>query len=173
MSMLCFMPPHIRSAATYCRHTYLNTTWFSMSFLLSSSIFKKAHIKIARKYKSFWHATKYPQKFLQKIPIWGYRFCWFFSTKKLVEIEKIDEFLLSSPIFEEIEVKIISKYKEFLLFTWYPNFFCENSQFWDIAFSNFYDSKFLFSSLHVIFSSSVSLNIYFFWKSLYRLFGTT
>jgi hypothetical protein len=57
-----------------------------MSFLLSSSILKKAHIKIARKYKSFWHATKYPQKFLRKTPIWGYRFCRFFSTKKLVEI---------------------------------------------------------------------------------------
>jgi hypothetical protein len=44
-------------------------------FLLSSPIFEKFEIKIARKYKSFWHATKYPQKFLQKIPIWGYRFC--------------------------------------------------------------------------------------------------
>ena len=65
-----------------------STIQFSASFLLSSPIFEKFEIKIARKYKSFWHATKYPQKFLRKTPIWGYRFCRFFSTKKLVEIDE-------------------------------------------------------------------------------------
>ena len=65
---------------------------------ISSSTFEKFKIKSARTYKSFWDVTKYPQKFLRKTPIWGYRFCRFFSTKKLVEI---DEFRIAFTLFAD------------------------------------------------------------------------
>ena len=98
MSILNFMPPHIRSAATHYSHFKMKYNIIFDEFLLSSPIFEKIKIKIARKYKSFWHVTKYPQKFLRKTPIWGYRFCRFFSTKKL---DEIDEFRIAFTLFAD------------------------------------------------------------------------
>ena len=52
-----------------------------------------------------------------------------------------DGFLLSSSIFKETNIKIARKYKGFTHPTEYPKNFCENFQFWDIAFVDFLTPK--------------------------------
>ena len=126
MSMLCFMPPHIRSAATYCSHFQNGVQFhFRRDFYSLHRFFKNLKSKSLGNTRVFGIRLNTPKGFCEKHQFGGIAFADFLAPKNSLKLKKSMSFYSLRRFLKKLKSKSLVNIRDFCSSHDIPTFFAK------------------------------------------------